>query len=209
MRSTWRDRDRDFRRPLTDGETTSSYLRDVLYSTNSDYDYCMNPGNERYIAAQGISCDEVYPGIFIGNASAAKNIWYLEKLGITHVLNAAEGKECYKYVNTGRNFYKDTPIKYMGLHLEDSPGVNISQYFYPAASFIAEGLANGGRVFVHCMVGVSRSATCVLAYLMIRKGMLAAEAIRVVRRRREINPNVGFLKQIAELDNSLRRERLR
>lgn len=58
------------------------------------------------------------------------------------------------------------------------------------------------------MMGVSRSATCVIVYLMIAKRMSASEAIRTVRLRREIRPNDGFLQQIADLDNELRRERV-
>lgn len=60
---------------------------------------------------------------------------------------------------------------------------------------------------MHCMMGVSRSATCVLAYLMIVKKMSAVDAIRTVRMRRDIRPNDGFLQQMADLDNELRRER--
>ncbi len=65
-----------------------------------------------------------------------------------------------------------------------------------------------GKVLVHCYVGMSRSATCVLAYLMITRKMSAAEAIRTVRMHRDINPNEGFIQQLADLDNELKRERL-
>lgn len=61
---------------------------------------------------------------------------------------------------------------------------------------------------MHCMVGMSRSATCALAYLMISRKMSAAEAIRTVRMHRDIHPNEGFIQQLADLDNELRRERL-
>lgn len=57
-------------------------------------------------------------------------------------------------------------------------------------------------------MGVSRSATCVIAYLMIKHHMLAKDAIRLLRESREIHPNFGFLQQLAALDNKLRRLRL-
>lgn len=97
----------------------------------------------------------------------------------------------------------------MGFPLIDQPSSDISRYFYIAAKFIENGLASGGRVLVHCMVGMSRSATCVLAYLMICKKMSAAEAIRTVRMHRDIRPNDGFIQQLADLDNELRRDRER
>lgn len=58
------------------------------------------------------------------------------------------------------------------------------------------------------MVGMSRSATCALAYLMISKRMSAAEAIKTVRMHRDIRPNEGFVQQLADLDNELKRERV-
>ena len=64
-----------------------------------------------------------------------------------------------------------------------------------------------GKVLVNCLMGMSRSSTCVLAYLMLRKDMTAMDALTVVRRHREVRPNDGFLKQLAELDNQLRRDR--
>lgn len=57
------------------------------------------------------------------------------------------------------------------------------------------------------MQGVSRSATCVLAYLMIKKEMLAVDAIRLIRTIRDVRPNKGFLWQLAQLDNKLYRQR--
>lgn len=43
---------------------------------------------------------------------------------------------------------------------------------------------------------------------MISRKMSAAEAIRTVRMHRDINPNEGFIQQLADLDNELKRERL-
>lgn len=57
------------------------------------------------------------------------------------------------------------------------------------------------------MQGVSRSATCVLAYLMIKKDMLAVDALHLIRTIRDVRPNKGFLWQLAQLDNKLRRQR--
>ncbi|KAJ6635299.1 Dual specificity protein phosphatase 3, partial [Pseudolycoriella hygida] len=39
-----------------------------------------------------VDCDEVYPNLFVGNGSAAKNIEYLRSIGVTHVVNMAEDK---------------------------------------------------------------------------------------------------------------------
>lgn len=56
---------------------------------------------------------------------------------------------------------------------------------------------------MHCARGVSRSATLVLAYLMIYERLTVAEAIEAVRGHRNILPNVGFLEQLRDLDARL------
>lgn len=66
-----------------------------------------------------------------------------------------------------------------------------------------------GRVLVHCLMGVSRSATLVLAFLMIVEGLTLREAVAAVRPHRDICPNPGFLQQLRILDMSLERERKR
>ena len=55
-------------------------------------------------------------------------------------------------------------------------------------------------VYVHCQQGVSRSATVVLAYLMLHLDMSLMSAVRAVREKREIFPNEGFLKQLCLLE---------
>ncbi|XP_025264896.1 dual specificity protein phosphatase 3 [Camponotus floridanus] len=204
------------RLPLPGGETTERQLTLAIWATaEKKLEFKPLPGFnpnldnlQYYRAQQDIDCDEVYPGIYIGDGITAKNKKYLKMLGITHLLNAAEGRR-YGFVNTDNNYYADTTIKYLGLQVTDLPSVDISKYFYIAANFIDEAVSTGGKAFVNCMQGVSRSATCVLAYLMIKKNMLATDAIHLVRTNRDIHPNNGFLRQLAELDNRLRRQRLR
>lgn len=91
----------------------------------------------------------------------------------------------------------------MGLNLLDVPQTRISIHFQEAADFIEAALSSGGRVLVHCMVGLSRSATMVLAFLMIKRGLSLEQAATCVRRHREVRPNDGFLRQLLELEFSL------
>ena len=64
-----------------------------------------------------------------------------------------------------------------------------------------------GKVLVHCAVGVSRSATLVLAYLMIRQNLTLVDAIKTVKDHRVVIPNRGFLRQLNGLDIILRDSR--
>ncbi|XP_022821866.1 dual specificity protein phosphatase 3-like isoform X3 [Spodoptera litura] len=153
--------------------------------------------------------NEVYPGLYVGDAVAAKDKAFLRRMGINYVLNTAEGKR-YTQVDTDHLYYRDCPgLRYKGFQLMDLPSTDISRYFHIAANFIDEGISSGGRVLVHCFMGVSRSATCALAFLMIKRGMSLAEALGTVRCRRDIHPNEGFIRQLQQLDRELRLNRIR
>ncbi|CAH0023936.1 unnamed protein product [Clonostachys rhizophaga] len=52
------------------------------------------------------------------------------------------------------------------------------------------------QVLIHCQMGVSRSATVMIAYLMKKRGDSMEQVLRDVRRKRNINPNVNFLEQL-------------
>jgi len=158
------------------------------------------PSNVRNIS------DEVFPGILVGDKGAACNRFYLCKLGVTHVLNAAEGQR-NGTVDTSKDFYEPWGITYKGLKLLDVPQTNIALHFNDVTMFIDEALEAGGKVLVNCEMGMSRSSTCVLAYLMLRHEMTAIEALSKVRKHRYVRPNKGFLRQLEELDTKLKTER--
>jgi hypothetical protein len=48
-------------------------------------------------------------------------------------------------------------------------------FFGCAADFIDEAISNRGKCMVNCQMGVSRSASCAMAYLMIKRDMTAVE----------------------------------
>ncbi|KAK7077242.1 Dual specificity protein phosphatase 3 [Halocaridina rubra] len=167
------------------------------------------PGYEDRVVSRfplGVCMDECYPGLYIGDIGAAKDKAYLTKVGITHVLNTAQGNK-FATVDTDNQYYEDVGIKYMGMKLLDIPTANIKQFFHSGADFIEDALATGGKVLVHCFMGISRSATISCAFLMLKRDMSALEALTTLRKNRAIFPNDGFLSQLAELDNNLRSQR--
>ena len=157
----------------------------------------------------GVDCDEVFPNIFIGDEASARNIRFLQKMGITHVLNAAEGiwTDC-SFVDLTADYYNGSGINYLGLQLWDSTKVRILPFLGCANEFIAAALAGGGKCLVHCQMGVSRSCTSAMAYMMLTEGWDAVEVMREFRKRRDVRPNDHFLNQVVELDNALRKQRL-
>ncbi|KFP65823.1 Dual specificity phosphatase DUPD1, partial [Cariama cristata] len=149
--------------------------------------------------------NEVWPNLYIGDEKTALDRYSLEKEGFTHILNAAHGQ---RNVDTGPEYYHDMTVEYHGVEADDLPTFNLSQFFYSASKFIDNALQDErNKVLVHCAMGRSRSATLVLAYLMIYKNMTIVDAIEQVSRHRCILPNRGFLKQLRELDIALALQR--
>ncbi|MGH0154943.1 UNVERIFIED_CONTAM: hypothetical protein FKN15_028296 [Acipenser sinensis] len=179
----------------------------------SEYEISVQELNDLLSNASGFyslptqHCNEVFPRIYVGNAFVAKNVMRLQRLGVTHVLNAAEGKS-FMHVNTNAEFYEGTGITYHGIRANDTEHFNLSKYFEESADFIEKALAQkDGRVYVHCREGYSRSPTLVIAYLMLRHNMDAKTALSTVRQKREIGPNDGFLRQLCQLSEKLAAER--
>lgn len=94
----------------------------------------------------------------------------------------------------------------MGIPGHDRPSWNIAVYFDQAAKFIDDAIRSGGKVFVHCVVGISRSATLVIAYLIICRGMNAAEALTHTFKQRRVFPNIGFLHHLAALSTRVHKD---
>lgn len=146
--------------------------------------------------------DEVWHGIYIGDEGSARNTYQLQRLGITHVLNAALGKTAY-HVNTNHVYYRRSGIEWKGIEATDIMNFNLKPFFPETTAFIKWALESGGKVLVHCREGYSRSTTLVLAYLMTCCHMTVQDALRHVRRLREVGPNEGFLQQLCDYNEDL------
>jgi len=129
---------------------------------------------------------EVYPNLYVGDIWAAYNLEELKKRKITHVVTAVLGID---------PIYPQE-FKYLNVQIRDVEEENICDHFEEVIKFIDEGRATG-NVFVHCLRGVSRSATIAAAYVMHHKHVTQEEAIILLREKRQvINPNPSFLKQL-------------
>lgn len=92
--------------------------------------------------------------------------------------------------------------KYKLLHISipDSTTVNIRQYFDKCNEFIDR--PSEGSCLIHCEMGLSRSPTIVLAYLLAKRGMRLREAYDYVLSKRRILP-FHTIKQLVEYEKEL------
>ncbi|KAG0700963.1 protein-tyrosine phosphatase-like protein [Suillus ampliporus] len=122
--------------------------------------------------------------VFIGNLTAALSTDVRKKFGITHLLSV-----CTEYSSVDPN--------HLTIPVQDSEYEDLLIHLPQGCSFIQSALDQGGKVLVHCAMGVSRSPTVVCAYLMSTQRLSAHAAIQYVRKRRpKIHPNYGFMKQL-------------
>ena len=87
----------------------------------------------------------------------ARDLPKLRANGITHVLNAA-GVACPNY--------HEGSLEYLTLNLYDTPREDILPFLYTAVEFITGVVDGGGKCYIHCHQGVSRSSSMVVGYLM-------------------------------------------
>ncbi|XP_071319014.1 dual specificity protein phosphatase 26-like isoform X2 [Trachinotus anak] len=91
---------------------------------------------------------------------------------------------------------------------DDSTHFDLDVYFQPAADFIHKALKSpDGKVLVHCIMGMSRSSTLVLAYLMIYRHLPLKQALQKLIQKRAIYPNRNFLALLLDLDLHLTRKK--
>ncbi len=85
-------------------------------------------------------------------------------------------------------------MRYKSYHLKDHVRENIECVFYDAIFFISQAKAEGGKVYVHCVQGISRSATICLAYLIFEKKLTYNDGLSYLTSRRQVaNPNMTFM----------------
>lgn len=96
--------------------------------------------------------------VFLGNLQSAQDFTRLKQAGITHILTVA--------ADIQPQYPKD--FTYKVISIADASQASLLRHFPGAISFMQDGINKGG-VLVHCHAGVSRSSSCVIAYLMQTK----------------------------------------
>ena len=135
--------------------------------------------------------DKITDKVFLGNLISARDEENLLKNNIKAVLSCT-GSSSPKY--------QDHSIQQKIFDINDSENTNIIQYFKEALKFIDL----SEKILVHCLGGISRSATLVIAYFMWKNKMTYEESFQMIFEHRLIGPNFGFKKQLLIFQEKLK-----
>lgn len=133
-------------------------------------------------------------GLFICGVSSLKP-QLLENCGISCVIN------CTKEV-PNLNAPEGERLK---LWLDDTEETDLYSYLDMVVDRIHEIIEEGGKVLIHCVAGVSRSAAFALAYLVKYEHLSLRQAYKFCAVKRPlVRPNLGFWKQLIEYESYVR-----
>ncbi|KAF7233630.1 hypothetical protein EG68_11843 [Paragonimus skrjabini miyazakii] len=129
--------------------------------------------------------NEILPGLWLGSYPF-KDESNLMRVGIKSILTL-------DLTPLPADIFKTFDKKF--IHLIDEPDQDVLDILEDALMFIETSLQKGG-VLVHCAMGVSRSATIVIAYVMRKNRVSYDTAFQLVTSKRLVYPNIGFVNQL-------------
>ena len=129
----------------------------------------------------------ILDNIYLGDVLAADNETYLKSFNISVVINCA-----YEHISD----YED--LKAYELNLTD----HFPQQLFPTFEMAYEVIKHyneNSKIFVHCMSGMSRSASLVIFYIMKEKKWDYDTSFEYVQKIRScVNPNSYFVEQLKD-----------
>ncbi len=143
--------------------------------------------------------DEIIPNLWLGELLSEQE---LIENKFTHVLSIYDKLP---------NFIDSSDFITKWINIKDSCSENISEYFEECSEFIHNALRSGGKIYVHCQMGISRSSSIVIAYIM-QYGICPNEERKftfydaleyVGRKRHVICPNLGFNLALQQYEKEL------
>ncbi|XP_054631649.1 dual specificity protein phosphatase 8 isoform X2 [Dunckerocampus dactyliophorus] len=138
----------------------------------------------------------ILPHLYLGSQKDVLNKDLMVQNGITYVLNASN--TCPK-----PDFISES--HFMRIPVNDNYCEKLLPWLDKTNEFIDKAKVSNCRVIVHCLAGISRSATIAIAYIMKTMGLSSDDAYRFVKDRRpSISPNFNFLGQLLEFEKGLR-----
>uniref|UniRef100_A0A8C3A571 protein-serine/threonine phosphatase n=1 Tax=Cyclopterus lumpus TaxID=8103 RepID=A0A8C3A571_CYCLU len=146
------------------------------------------------ILGQMDSPTEIFEHVYLGSEWNASNLEELQNSGVLYILNVTREID---------NFFPEM-FQYHNIRVYDEEATNLLEYWNETFKFITKAKKAGAKCLVHCKMGVSRSASTVIAYAMKEYGWDLDTAFDHVKERRAVTkPNPSFMKQLEEYQGIL------
>uniref|UniRef100_A0A672YNM1 protein-serine/threonine phosphatase n=1 Tax=Sphaeramia orbicularis TaxID=375764 RepID=A0A672YNM1_9TELE len=130
---------------------------------------------------------KIFDYLYLGSEWNAANIEELQRNNVGYILNVTREID---------NFFPES-FTYMNIRVYDVEATDLLSHWTDTFNFINTARKSGQAVLVHCKMGVSRSASTVIAYTMKHYRWPLDVALAYVKERRSIiKPNEGFMKQL-------------
>eukprot|EP00928_Gymnodinium_smaydae_P084015 TRINITY_DN67240_c0_g1_i1.p1 TRINITY_DN67240_c0_g1~~TRINITY_DN67240_c0_g1_i1.p1 ORF type:complete len:281 (-),score=37.69 TRINITY_DN67240_c0_g1_i1:155-997(-) len=139
-------------------------------------------------------CDSDLLGLFLASRRAVQCHDTIKNLRITSVVDLS---------TRGGNVASVSEANYLRIQVDDDPAEaeKLLSYIPLALEFVASRLKSGERVVVHCDKGQSRSASVILAWLMMTLDCDYEMALQTLLKHRPIvKPNDGFAAALRAVD---------
>jgi len=144
----------------------------------------------------------IIPRVYLSDYGTATNAQDLSRLAATHIVSILEQNvDLPPSIKEGNKLH---------IKIADTTRANLLQHLDKTTAFIQAALVENETnvVVVHCIMGISRSATVVCAYLIAHKNMKAEEAIAYAQSKRPVVcPNLGFREQLEIYESKLQSNR--
>lgn len=143
---------------------------------------------------------EITPSLYLGARPNQDRVQELKGVGITHVVS------CLMEDERAQVAFLEQDFEHLFLGLHDGMHEDVAETFPQLFDFAGAATAcdSEAKLFVHCEVGVSRSATLAIALLMKTEGLSFFDALCRVRAKRfQVLPNIGFASQLQRLEHEL------
>ncbi|XP_051489824.1 protein phosphatase Slingshot homolog 1 isoform X2 [Apus apus] len=136
----------------------------------------------------------IFDHLYLGSEWNASNLEELQGSGIDYILNVTREID---------NFFPGL-FAYHNIRVYDEETTDLLAHWNEAYHFINKAKKNHSKCLVHCKMGVSRSASTVIAYAMKEFGWSLEKAYGYVKQKRSIaRPNAGFMRQLLEYEGIL------
>ncbi|XP_065906257.1 serine/threonine/tyrosine-interacting-like protein 1 isoform X2 [Dysidea avara] len=155
--------------------------------------------DRQYFSATELETFKTYPSViipgkmYLGNWRHAANKTMLDHLRVSHIVNLTlDDDELFS-----------GEIKYMTVRINDSVDTDAYSHFTDVVDFVGSAW-DSGCILIHCKVGVSRSTTFALAFLMSKYECSLLSASNLVKIcRAGVWPNETFVHHLLRWEKDL------